>query len=114
MYILTVSWIVVVTLLIYQYRNTKTKNFLPILWSSQLAMLCLGFLGTTIGITQMGLAIGSGTAKLAPIGDVAYPAGAALAKGLAVAMPPGSYALIVVFILSIATGIVQYRMKSAV
>ena len=114
MYVLTISWIVVVTLLIYQYRNTKTKNYLPILWSSQLAMLCLGFLGTTIGITRMGLSIGNGTAKLAPIGDVAYPAGAALAKGLAVAMTPGSYALIVVLILSIATGIVQYRMKSAV
>ena len=47
MYVLTISWIVVVALLIYQHRNPKTKNYLPILWSSQLAMLCLGFLGTT-------------------------------------------------------------------
>lgn len=113
MYILTIFWIVVVGLLVYQVKNLKTKNYLPILWSSQLAVLCCGFLGTTIGITEMGLAIGNGTAKLTPIGDVAYPADAALAKGLAIAMTPGSYALIIVFILSISTGIVQYRMRSS-
>jgi hypothetical protein len=111
MYVLTVFAAVLVGLITYQVVH-RHRNIVPIIWASQLAVLCCGFLGTTIGITQMGLAIGDGTAKIAPMGDVQYPAAAALAKGLAVAMTPGSYALIIVFICAIATGIVQCRVRA--
>ena len=112
MYLLTLFAAVLVALLVVQIIKLDKKNYLPILWGSQLAVLCTGFLGTTIGITQMGLAIGGGTASIDAASYGPCPACAALAKGLAIAMTPGSYALIIVFCLSIATGIVHYRIRA--
>ena len=111
MYILTVFAVLVVGLIILQIKNPSTGKYLPLVWASQLALLCCGLLGTTIGITQIGLAIGDGTATVARVGDVQCPACQAMAKGFAIAATPLSYALIIVFICSITTGVIHYRIK---
>lgn len=113
MYILTGLAIALVALVVVQIRRIRTANYTPVLWGGLLAVLCCGFLGTTIGITQAGLAIGEGKVIGGLAGGAACPACTTLAKALGVAMTPGSYSMIIVFVLAIVTGVVHYRIKAA-
>lgn len=87
------------------------QQFTLIIWGSLLSVLCCGFLGTTIGITQAGLAIGDGKTTSDLAGGVQCPSCATLAEALGIAMTPGSYSLIIVFFLAVITGIIHYKIK---
>lgn len=112
MYILTGLAIALVVLIIVQIVRIRTANYTPILWGSLLSVLCCGFLGTAIGITQAGLAIGEGKTIGDLGGSIECSTCTALAKALGIAMAPGSYSMIIVFFLAVITGIIHYKIKA--
>ena len=102
MYTIAATTLALIVLVIAQFIK-RSKRLVSILWGVLAALIVVGPAGTSVGLTQAGMAL-----------EAAHPevVTEALGTGIAIANVTTSYGLIVSFFLAILVGIANSRVIS--